>query len=394
VGDRLAVLYHSSGHAALVSSVTLEHVGIDPLRGGSGTPDVGRFPDGRPSGILYDEAMKPLGPIVAAAGAVGRDDLERTIFGLSSFGLTTVASMGSSSGEVSALRELGSMSRWCVSVRVYVRSSERRGLTPERAPGPGAQCAVVGVKEFLDGAFGTRTAWLSEPYEDDPAGSGISVTDDRGLVPMLEEISRTGLAPALHAIGDRAVARGIRLLEPTIGPGHPPSRIEHAALTPPELLPQLERVRPTLVVQPGFVWSDGWLVHRLGPVRARWAYALRTLLVRGIPLAGSSDAPFDPVNPWRGIRAAVHRRGDDGRSANPLTDEALAPEEALAMYTLGGAAALGEPDRGRLESGAVADLAVLSTPDLARALAGPENPVSETWVAGRRVVPLAGGGGG
>ena len=191
-----------------------------------------------------------------------------------------------------------------------------------------------------------------------------------------------------------AVARALSLLPDSRDPDRPAVRIEHASLVPPGLLPDLDRLRPRLVVQPGFVWSDGWLRERIGPERARWAYPFRTLLLRGIPLAGSSDAPYDPIDPWRGIRAAVGRVGPDGRSANPDVEEALSPEEAVGLYTVGAAAAVGEPGRGHLEVGAVADLAVLSTPDLASAVRYPGVPVLETWVGGQRSWPRSPGTGG
>jgi predicted amidohydrolase YtcJ len=114
------------------------------------------------------------------------------------------------------------------------------------------------------------------------------------------------------------------------------------------------------------------------------------LISRGLPLAGSSDAPFDPVDPWRGMRAAVSRTNDEGGSANPSGAEALPPEEALYLYTAGAARALGEPQRGQLEPGDHADLVVLSVPDLASAVSVGSPAVRETWVDGRRVTSTGG----
>jgi predicted amidohydrolase YtcJ len=384
VRDRPVVLYHASGHAAVANSAALLGVGIDPGQSAPDDPTVGRFPDGRANGLLYEAAMRPLAPLSQAAVPLSADLLERTLDELPSFGITAVGSMGTSAEELAALRNLASADRLPVSVRAYVRLSDRAvaGGLAGRTVG---RFAVVGVKGYLDGAFGPRTAWLTEPYADAPGRRGIEVGDEPALADELADAVGLGLAPALHAIGDRAVARALRLLAPWIGRTDVPARIEHAALTPPELLPELDRLRPMLVVQPGFVWSDGWLPSRLGRERARWAYAFRTLGSRGVPLAASSDAPFDPLDPWRGLRAAVRRHDGAGRSANPDPGEALSPEEALGLYTTGAAEALGLSSRGHLEPGAWADLVVLSVPSLALALDSRSIPVAETWVDGRRI---------
>ncbi|MGB6501538.1 MAG: amidohydrolase [Thermoplasmata archaeon] len=382
VPDRPVVLYHASGHAAAVNSVALGEVGLNAAAPAPEDPSIGRSGDGRPSGILYEEAMRPLGEFARRASPVDAEALARTIAELIPTGLTSVGSIGTPGEEIAALRELDSARRLPLSVRAYIRLTDRMTASRSSPLAPTARFEVVGVKAFLDGAFGTRTAWLSAPYMDAPGTSGIPVGDEAALAQALGEAVDRGLAPALHAIGDQAVGRAIRLLGPLAGRTAAPARIEHASLTPPDRIAGMTGGGPMLVVQPGFVWSDHWLADRLGPERARWAYVFRTLRHRGIPLAGSSDAPFDPVDPWRGIRAAVRRRDPTGRSANPDPGEALSPEEALNLYTSGAAEALGLPERGRLEAGAPADFVVLRAPGLSEALLGSEVPVAETWVAG------------
>jgi hypothetical protein len=146
-------------------------------------------------------------------------------------------------------------------------------------------------------------------------------------------------------------------------------------------------------VQPGFLWSDFWLPARLGVDRTRWAYGFRTLIDHGHLLSGSSDAPIDPPDPWRGVRAAVERRDELGRSANPDPREALAVEEALRLYGENAGAVLGERFLGTLEVGSAADLLVLEARSLGEAIRQGASGVQETWVAGVRVhaAPSAGG---
>lgn len=384
VADRPAVVLHVSGHAGVANSAAFAAAGID-----RSTPDppggrLGREGDGTPDGRVFERAL---------SGLVGRPPgldlpepaaLLRTIRWVATFGLTTLGAMSAAPEEALALRDLSRAEAFPGRVRVYLHGNRwkeylRVARGPERSPG---RFAVVGVKAYTDGAFGTRTAWLSDPYADDPGNVGMAVAADGPLRTLLRATSKRALAPALHAIGDRAIAYSLEMLERLPPAAGPRARIEHAALTPPELFGPLARVRPALVVQPGFVWSDHWLRRRLGAARVRWAYAFRTLLRQGHLVVGSSDAPYDPVDPWRGIRAAVQRTDPDGRSANATPRESLGPEEAIRLYTASAGVALGEPALGRLVPGSPADLVLLGAGSLKRAVEAGSAAVRETWVAG------------
>jgi len=387
VPDRPFVIYHSSGHAVVVNSPALARIGIDRA-----TPDprggrIGRDPEGQPSGVLYESAIRSVEPVVSEVSQVDPEALLRTLESLAAFGLTTVASMNVGAGEAGALRRLRDDQRLPIRVRLYthleaIRDHTRADFDAYSDP---EYLAVTGIKGFTDGAFGPRTAWLSAPYADAPDQVGLPAENDAELADALQSAAALGLAPALHAIGDRAVQRALKLLRTSVGATAAPPRIEHAALTPPELFPHLEDVGPALVVQPGFVWSDHWLAERLGRERARWAYAFRSLTDRGLLLAGSSDAPYDPVDPWRGLQACVARRDPEGRSANPETAEAVPVEEALQMYTVNGGRVLGEPELGLLEAGGRADLSILDTADLGEAFRRGAAGIRETRVGGEVV---------
>lgn len=382
--DRPLVLVHSSGHAAILNSVALTIGEGDSRPPGELEGRIGRAPDGRPNGIVYEEAVRWFTSRIPAR--LEPDELLRTLDLLASFGLTSVATMNVAPEELVELRSLASDGRFPIRVRVYLRLLRIREFRPaDLSPvGMDGSFAVVGTKGFTDGAFGPRTAWLSEPYTDMPDGSGLAVESDDTLADALSAGHALGLAPALHAIGDRAVVRAARLIRPYARRQGAAARIEHAALTPPSALVALDDVRPALVVQPGFVWSDSWLPQRLGAARVRWAYAFRTLTDRGHLLVGSSDAPYDPPDPWRGLRAVVERRDPLGRSANPDPHEALTYEEATRMYGCNAGVALGESALGSLEPGSRADLIVLDTKTLGEAIRLGARTVRETWVGGRR----------
>lgn len=389
VADRPVFLRHASGHAAAVNRAALASVGLDGPVADPPGGRLGRDPDGRPDGRVYETALVRFDPIARAGLAVSPEGLTRTLGACARLGLTGVATLNLAPEGASLLEELDRAGRIPISVWGYAMLARFREFPdPVRwARSPNGRFRMIGGKGFLDGAFGPRTAWLTEPYADAPGEVGISTVPDAELAERLDWLADHELAPALHAIGDRAVERAARELLRFRTEEGPRPRIEHASLVPPALMPALDRAGAALVVQPGFVWSDDWLPARLGPDRTRWAYPFRTLSDRGLLLVGSSDAPYDPVDPWRGLRAAVRRSDPEGRSANPTPEEALSPETAFQLYGRHAGLALGEAPRGTLEEGAPADLVLLRSRSLEDAIDVGAAGVMQTWADGRRVSP-------
>ncbi len=390
VRDRPVVLYHASGHAGVLNTVALQMAGYSDR-----TPDppggrLGHAANGELTGMVYDAALAPVRRVTATYPP-SPAGLARILQRESALGVTTVASLNTDPEELRAIRARLDPHHPTLRVRCYAREASWGEFAPSdwvRSGAPGDP-SLVGVKTFVDGAFGPRTAWLEAPYSDRPGESGIPVRQEEELVDFFERCAREARQPAVHAIGDRGVLEALRALDRLGDQGPSRPRIEHASLVPPSLFPLLDRVRPTLVVQPGFVWSDDWLAERLGPSRARWAYPFRTLTEHGHRLVGSSDAPYDPPDPWRGLAAAVVRTAPGGGSANPAVDETLSPSQALELYTRNAGLALGEPDLGSLEPGAPADLVLVEAKDLAGAIRAGASGVRQTWVAGARVYDRA-----
>jgi len=375
VRDRPVVLYHVSGHVALVNARARQ------LAFGSGTPP----PAGTalPGSVVAEDGLRALAGVVHEAGVLSSGELEEAVLAVVRLGVTTVGTMSTNRQELRLLGELEAAGRLPLKVRAYPTPEEFPEPLP-RAAGPDARLRVAGVKLFLDGAFGPRTAALREPYADEAGAVGVDRGSDTEVAAVCAAAAERRLGVAVHAIGDRAVARAARLLAPHARNGLR-ARVEHAGLTPPDLLAALAGTGIVLVGQPGFLLTDLWLRERLGPARARWAYAFRSQAEQGLPVAGSSDAPYGPLDPWLGMRAAVDRADGLGRSANPSPSEGLSPREAMAVYTVGGHLALGEPDVGTLEPGAPADLLVLDLPRPEAALRAVGPVVRERWVDGRRV---------
>ncbi len=372
--DRPVILYRHCHHAAVVNSAGLTALGIDRRSPDPPGGRIGRTADGTPNGLLFDNALAPLWAL--AVPAVAREDgtLGRILTEATGLGLTAIGAMSCGPEDLDALDRQGRSGTTMPRVRAYLRWEHLPRLGQYRGWGDGDRRRLAGVKVVADGSFGARTAWLSEPYADAPGETGLSLADDDALDEVLETTRRAALTPAVHAIGDRALTSVLRALGRVPQPRRP--RVEHAALTPPSLVEELKRIDPIVVVQPRFAESDTWLAARLGPERARWTYAFRTLRDRGITLAGSSDAPIEPLDPWTGMRAAV---------GAPVREERLAEDEAMELYTVPAAEALGLDGGGVLLPGAPADLVILSTSDVPAAIRLGSEAVDETWIGGRPV---------
>jgi predicted amidohydrolase YtcJ len=385
VADRPAALYRVCQHAAVVSAGLLEELGVRRE-----TPDppggrIGRERDGTPDGRLYDRALDPLQDWIDRRFSTRPDAISRVLEVASQTGLTSVGAVSASVAEVEATVRLARQRPLPVRVAFYLRAGERNRFRELRANAKTRSTGLVGVKVVTDGAFGPRTAWLERPYQDrrDEAGYPFWTADQ--LRTILSEADDAGAALAVHAIGDRSLRAALDALErvrPRLRP-----RLEHASLTPPALLRRLRAARPFLVVQPGFVRSDSWIVGRLGVRRARWTYAFASLLRDGHAPAGSSDSPVEPIDPWLGIAAAAGTRAWTG------APERLGLEAALRLYTANGGPVLGDPSLGSLEPGSVADLVVSHATTLRTAVARRSQNVAEVSRDGSPVVPRTAPGG-
>ena len=220
-----------------------------------------------------------------------------------------------------------------------------------------------GLKIYLDGSLGGRTAALSAPYSDDPWEEGrLNWTDDE-VQELLREARRRGIQTMLHAIGDRALDQGLRCIEAMDGEFGVPAlrdRINHVMVCRPDQRRRLAALELFCDIQPAFVPSDMNMAEsRLGRERMPWAYRWRSLWKKGLVLCASSDAPVESVNPWRALRDLMERSSRDGE-VTLAPEERLTLEEGIPLFTSNPARALGQEDRlGRLAPDFCADLVVL-----------------------------------
>ncbi|NQT31865.1 MAG: amidohydrolase [Deltaproteobacteria bacterium] len=202
-------------------------------------------------------------------------------------------------------------------------------------------------------------------------GVKILVNETTGdLQPPQEELNRQALSAhragfqlAVHCVEPGTVAAAIAALEYVGGKSSVAGRrhrLEHVSECPPELLGQLKKLEAMVVTQPPFIYYSGERYLATIPrERQRWLYIIKSLLDSGLVVAGSSDSPVVPDNPLVGIYAAVSRRAESGQQL--LLQEAVSPQQALAMYTTNAAYASFEEDiKGAIAPGKLADMVILS----------------------------------
>jgi predicted amidohydrolase YtcJ len=218
---------------------------------------------------------------------------------------------------------------------------------------------IGGVKMFLDGALGSRTAWMRTPYQT-LEHCGIRMMEPDTFRDVVRFAAEHGIATTVHAIGDAAVALALEVLtERQVRVAALPHRVEHVQCCPPDSFARPGAAGIVCSMQPCHLITDWRAADRhWGEDRAARTYAFSSLLRHGATLAFGSDAPVEPVDPRLGLFAAVGRRDLNGQpEAGWHSEEALTNEQALAGFTTGPAKAAGMAGHiGTLMSGAFADL--------------------------------------
>jgi hypothetical protein len=210
---------------------------------------------------------------------------------------------------------------------------------------------VVGIKCFLDGSLGGRTAALNADYNDGP-GWGTLLMRDHVTRALADECFENGYVLAIHAIGDRAIDEAAAVLR-DFPKGTHLFRMEHCEVAGRAQIDHLKSAPVFLSLQPNFIrnWGGpgGLNERRLGKERNRWCNPYRSLLEAGLTCVFGSDGM--PPGPLYGLQGATR---------HPVPEECLTPREAIACYTSRPhAVAAHQRNAGVLEPGRLADLVVV-----------------------------------
>ncbi len=214
---------------------------------------------------------------------------------------------------------------------------------------------------FVDGALGSRTAWLHEPYADAPDRVGTCHLAPDAVEAHIRACTEAEMTAGFHVIGDAAVSAVVDAFERVVADlgvvavarcGH---RLEHLEMVTADQAAKLGSWGVIASVQPNFdaLWGggNGMYARRLGVKRGSELNPLALLASQGVPLALGSDAPVTGIDPWASVRAAANHQ---------TPGSALSGRAAFAAATRGGWRACGVHDdkTGTLVPGAAASYAV------------------------------------
>ncbi len=366
--DHPVFVQRLDGHMGLANRAALRRAGITR---DTPAPDGGtivRDAAGEPTGLLKDNAMALVLSHVPAPTLDGT--IAKASAGLrhaASLGVTTVQDMTASATELrayQALRARGELPVRITSIQNHpIDGLVAAGITT----GFGDDwIRIGGMKLFADGSMGSGTAAFFDPYTDDPSTSGLLIHPPGELERLMFDADAHGFQLVVHAIGDRANAVVLDILEKLQrerGARDRRPRIEHAQVVRDADKSRFRAAGAIASIQPSHCIDDmRWAEKRIGPARVAIAYDVKSFVDAGARVAFGTDWFVEPLNPMRGLYAAVTRQFPDGTPPGGwFPEERITLAQAVEFYTAGSAyAEFAESTKGRLAPGYLADFVVLS----------------------------------
>jgi predicted amidohydrolase YtcJ len=376
--DNPVLLTHASGHAAFVNAKAMQAAGITRDKKNPSGGEILKDKQGNPTGLLRERAQQLAARAHAAWEAkrtpAERAEAQRHIIDLAideclSKGITTFEDAGSPFPTVDMLKRMAENRELRMRIWMMLRTSNEQlapNLDRYRMIGVGGNFFTVrAIKRQIDGALGSRGAWLLAPYSDKPDSTGLNTEDPTDIRKTAELAIQHDYQLCVHAIGDRANREVLNIYEQVFRE-HPEKknlrwRIEHAQHLDPADIPRFHQLGVIAAMQGIHCTSDGpYVLARLGAKRAEeGAYVWQKLMKSGVVVGNGTDAPVEDVSPLACFYASVSRKLKDGTVFYP--DQRMSREEALRSYTWNNAyAAFEETLKGSLEPGKLADITVLS----------------------------------
>ena len=374
VPDHPLLLDRVCGHIMLCNTAALRAAGItsqtpDPPGGG-----IDRGPGGEPNGLLRDNAValvRPLLPAETPAACAGR--WRAALAHAAAHGLTSVQTCDVRSRDwptvLAALEELDAQDALPLRLTLQCAMDTPEDLQALWDAGyrPGAhgkRWKIGPLKLFLDGSLGARTAWLRGGYADAPGAHGLCCLPMAEALALARKADAAGMQVVAHAIGDGAMEEMLDIIETLNAPRGCANPLRHGVVhcqvTAPGQWDRLAALGAGALVQPIFLDYDHTIVTaRCGAALAGTSYAFGDAVRRGLPVSYGTDAPVESLDPLRNLYAAVTRRPLSG-GAPWQPQQAVTRAQALFCYTQGSAwQEFAEAEKGRLAPGFLADFTVL-----------------------------------
>jgi predicted amidohydrolase YtcJ len=364
------ILTHVSGHVAVANSLALKKAEIDRNTPNPPGGEIEHDSLGEPTGMLKEAAAMHLVKvrIPDPSQEERRRGIELVLKNVAQNGVTSVQD-NSAWEDFQVYQQLKEEGKLTVRITEWLPfNASLDELQNRRAQGGTTDpwLKTGALKAVTDGALGSRTAALLEPYNDEPSTTGIFTYDPEKLRAMAIERDKAGFQLAFHAIGDRANRICLDVFEAVAkanGRRDRRDRIEHAQVVAPMDFPRFAQLSVIASMQPSHQTTDmRWAEDRIGKERIKGAYAWATMLKNGVRLAFGTDYSVEPISPFRGLYACVTReRPDGGPKGGWEKQEKISLEDCIRAYTSGSAyAEFEEGKKGELKQGEYADFVILS----------------------------------
>ena len=370
------MLTHASGHASFVNALAMKLSGVSRTTKNPEGGEILKDAKGNPTGLLRETASRLIkrGAGEPAPTDEERRQRDRRVLELAakealSKGITSFQDAGTSFETIDLMKAMADEDKLGIRLWVMVRAGleqEAQKLAQYRMVDyANGHLTVRAIKRSIDGALGSRGAWLLEPYADKPDSTGLNTTPVEDIRATARLAMQHGYQLCVHAIGDRANRETLNIFEEAFK-AHPDKkdvrwRVEHAQHLHPADIPRFGALGVIASMEGVHCTSDApYVLARLGPQRAEeGAYVWQKLMKSGAVVSNGTDAPVEDVDPIASYYATVSRKLTDGSVFYP--DQRMSRMEALNSYTLNGAfAAFEESSRGSLKAGKYADMVVLS----------------------------------
>ncbi|MGV9171478.1 MAG: amidohydrolase [Promethearchaeia archaeon] len=364
-------LLRYDGHIGVANTKALALAGIDESTESPEGGDIRKNKKGVPTGVLSELATSMVLSEVTLPGPEEIKKAAKEGFKiLASKGITTLQGVvqleaGAEMGDLGALEipilksivDLIPQNFYSLVFAEKPKKIKRIKKPPLHGKGKYSQFKVNCLKLFADGTYGSATAYMFEPFADQPDKTGFMVTQPDKLYEKMEAAHKLGYQIGIHTIGDKGnrvvVDLYKRLLEKHPRPDHR-HRIEHASSLTPDVIKDMKKLGLIASIQPPFINSEyKWLPKRLGKERCKEVYPIKSLIEEGVTVTSGSDCPIEDPDIIKGLHALVTRNGF-------IPEQCISMEEALKTYTINGAYAAFEEDvKGSLEENKLADMVIL-----------------------------------
>jgi predicted amidohydrolase YtcJ len=386
-------LTHASGHACFFNAKAMALAGVDENTKDPQGGEILHDNAGQPIGVFRETAANLVQRVYAAQTAKdvkSRRAHLRRIVELAdkeclSKGVTSFQDAGSSLATIDGLKELVEEGAIGTRLWVMIRDSNEAltaNLNRYKMIGVGNNHLTVrAIKRSIDGALGSRGAWLLKPYTDLPSSSGLNTATVESVTETARLAINHDFQLCVHAIGDRANREVLDIYQQNFA-SNPTRRdlrwrIEHAQHVHRDDIPRFAQLGVIASMQGVHCTSDApYVEDRLGRQRAEeGAYVWKKFMESGAVVTNGTDTPVEDVSPIASYCASVSRRSKDGSVFYP--NQRMSRLEALKSYTINCAySAFEEKDKGSLTPGKLADIVILSN-DI---LTCPEAQISDTTI--------------